>query len=672
MAVKDKRPKITKTEAKQIPNPPRLEVTDETLAALEGFLGESVPEILRKRADEMTRVQIWRDWIRGENPSPQWSQDISHVSSPLILWARSRMNAKITQSILRPNPPIKIEPIRGKDNPNMSAAANGLTKLFTAMLRSGRELNGAETIRKVVADDVDTGLGAWVVRKHPFEIKSVLRVTDDGIVAERQLSDGFVRWDAIPFQNFLYFDQYGNDLNSMPFVGYKVTRSWASIKNWAAADYYDKAVVDKLEAVLADPNSIANDALAPVDGMDLQDGGLPMDVRRHHICELYMDFDIALKPREGKHNGHPIDGIPEAIVVDYHIDARKVLRVAANTNDGGRRPVVAAAFDTPANPHALRGQGVPEKLEGTQVTSDAIWNITIESGKKAMANLLIFKKGTALEDKFGDADNLINAIGFSDDPGKDAVSLPLGSPEAATNGLLLMQQAEHIVSQVLGEDEAAGGNVQSAKRVPNGLGMAIMGQGRSIQQNAVNSVSAALEEAIYLTLDAWRDGRFRPQAAFDEVLTEDERAMLDAIVFSSKDVDTRRMFLIRVQARDLSSGREQQRQDLMILNQFLIQYFTAVGQALEKVTAAAQFGPAAGKMAVSFIEKLQAGMEALLKTVDAIDDPADIIFSTQELELFSRGMQQKFEELQSQAAGDEVQNETANLPSDSDLGGGVV
>lgn len=662
----DKKVRVSATEKAADPNPPRLRVTRACREALESFLGPAIEQRLQEQEDLKAQVDEFRQYIKGENPRPPMAASVSHVASPFILYARSRMLAKLVATMLRQKPVVKIEPVRGKDDPDANKAANALTKVFEALMGSSRELDGNTALRKAAADDVDTGLGAWAVRRIPYEVynQPVLTAGPGEPPFERINRRGFVRWEAIPVESTLYFERYGSNTRRMPFAGFVTNISWATLKARAAGEYYDPEVADEVREVLETDAAL--------------DATLPIDAREHKIAEVHLDYDIELQGGENSPSW-PRDGIPESITVDYHVTARKILRVASNRYDEGARPIVFAAFDMPANPHALRGQGVPEKLLSVQRTADAVYNITIEAGKRAMSNLLILKKGGSLEDEFGEADSLVNGVGYTEDPDKDAKSLPLGQPDAAQHGLMLLQQQERYVGAILGEDDAAGGVVESAKRVPGGLGMALLREGASVRQNAAAGLAGALEEATYLTLDAWSDPAFRPTEAFAQVLSPDEIDVLESLVFSTRSKSVRQRFLIKVQARDLSTVQEQRKQELMILNQFLLGYFAQLAQPLMMLFNPAT-PPAAKAMVAKFVEKMQAGTEALLRVVEGIDDPRDLVFTKQEIDEFINASNVAMQQAQAQQAGGAAGGggspvPTGPAPTDNgtpDLGGGVT
>lgn len=598
----------TVAERQQIRGESRIVVTDDQRQRLEAFITEWVGKIETLKSVKREKVERTRRFLRGENPDPPARQGVSNVSVPLLMWARSAMRARLTRGIVQHEPPIAFRPAgQREEDREFGDSLARLGRAFVNALKNPRELNGIAVLDKVSGNMCDIGTGAWAVVANPDEYRNIMppertdrrvaaqRVTKEGARApQRIVKRGGVQWVHIPWDQLVYFDGYGTDYNAMPFVGYWTHKTWAQIQHWAALDHYDKQ------------------AVAAVEGLWVGDE-MPAMLRQHRVLEAYIDWDVN------------DDGDLEAVGFDYHMDAQRILRIFWNQFDG-RRPIVGAQFDLPALETDHNGQGVGEKLDSPQTETNMLHNTFVEIGKHCL-HIVVGRRDSGIDEELDDDEPIVPSEFYtSENPKEDLTTHALADPRFVEPGMAIEASNLQYVFRLLGFDESQLGNLESGKRVPASLGLPIRKDARTVTENAIKSLGNAVQEAVYLTLLAWR--RRLPARALRTVLRDEDIAVLDSTVFSLNDPDLRDSVLVHVEAQDVASAEDSRRQGLLLHNQFILGVYDRIIAYIEKLAAVPQARPIMDLL----LDKLLASVRLQVKMVEEVTDPEDVLPSVREMQ----------------------------------------
>lgn len=591
-------------------------IPDERMTALKAFLDNEIPSLRSKSEAKMARIKRWRTTLKGENPKSAVTPGVSNVSVPLTMWVRSSVHKRLIRGIFGQRPFLAFDQLAGDtdeifgDTP-IKQVLKSLAKLMENLILDPRALNGKATLRRVTADMTDTGLGNWIVRETPDILIQIPpdEAGDGGDSARDAQADvqfGTVRWEPIAFEHLLAYDNFGTDTRAMPLVGHRFRKTLNEIMLWAnpTHDHYDAKAVEEVIAFYEDPKQ----------------ANLPPEKRDHWIDEIYTDFDITGK------------GLLAPIIVDYHEGVQKILRVAWNRL-GGHRPILLAQFDTPADPHALQGQGVCEKLESPQEEANILHNIAVESVKRSI-NLLVVRSDSALAEELDGQPIIPSQAYATENIETDAKILQLGQPRVGEVLLGFEAVNQQYATKLMGVGDSQLGDVGSAKRVPAQLGVPIMREGQIFIEDPLEAVGTSMVEGIYLTIDIMR--RKPPLQAMKNILTDDEFTALQTTVFGGT-AETRRQSIrssigVTVKARDVAATQQARKNELLMLSQVLTTYHDRLLQTIQVASAPDEQVPPATKKAMFHLnEKMGASIEAFVRTMDAIDDPAEVLADIDEL-----------------------------------------
>jgi hypothetical protein len=591
----------------------QIDVPPEIARELDAYLEDQIPKAMRERDQLLPRVEKWRKTIAGERatPGPRRSTHVSNISVPLTIWARVAVRARLTESILGSSKVVGISPIpaRTEDSEESNTTiANKLADFVNSQILSSRGLNGKAAIELCAAEDVDLGACALKVIPEPGTVRHTRPdATARGNAPRLHVKPPRVRWEHIPWMNLIYVNGFGTDTQAMPFIGHEFEQTWGEMLSWAKLGHYDSAAVEQVRESFASDHKHG-----------FTEGAKPAHMRDHDLVELYLDWDV---------NG---DGIEEAILITWHPKACKRIRTVWNPISDGTRPILIARFDLPNDISLAGGQGVSEKLEGSQDEVDMIHNLAIESSKRGTAHILVIKEGTRAEEEFGgDTDILPGDIIVTADPGADIVAVPLGDKDAALAAISIEEHTRVYVTRILGLDESKMGSVESGKRVTAQVGMTTIREGRMIIRSALASFANMLSEATYLTLDLYR--QVPPITALRAALNDDDARTLATTVFSVSDLTLRSSFLINVNAQDAAISEENRKQEMLIINQALFPFYDRIQQIIVTL-ASPELPPQAKKPLVALVGRMERGMEALLNTVDSIPNPEELLIRIGEIE----------------------------------------
>lgn len=610
-------PKLTPEEQAAIDVGHHIDVPSAVAEVLDPWIADEITRARMLRDAKNDRIMKWRRTLSGVRAKdPGTRRGASNLSVPLTTWARTGVRARIDQGVWEAKPILTIQPLRGRDDVNATSnmtIANSIARLLTAEMLNPRGLNARNTMSLTGAEVVDLGTSGLKVHVTPDIIRK-LRPRTPGGDPVRKVELGGVRWSYISRQNLLWCDGYGTDTQAMPFIGHEEPQAWHEMVTWGTLGYYDYDRVCDVERFYnTQPRS---QATAPDAQPRTPSSATPAALLQHQIAELYMDYDV-----DG-------DGLPESVLISWHIDARVRLRTVWSPIPSGRRPILMGNFDLPADLTSADGQGVCEKCEGTQDETDMIHNIGIEAGKRGAAHIIVVAADSRAEEELGkDEDIYPGDIIVTDKPEEDVVTRPLGDPAAAQATLGLESISRDYLTRMLGLDESRLGNLEAGKRVSAQVGMTTIRESRVVIRQALGSIRMMMEEAAYITIELWRE---RPPAqAIASIFTPEEAAALQSVVFGASTDSMRSQFAITVNAEDAATAQETRKNELIAINQFLFTFYDRL-QQLVIALASPEVAPPAKKALMLIAQRMERGVEALLNTLDSIPNPEELLVSVSE------------------------------------------
>lgn len=641
-------PKIKDADKAGVRLDPLIELTDERRERLRSFLSSAVRTSIADRERRIERVRRWRKIMGGENPEPRLRSSASHVSVPLIMWAVSAVHSRITQSLFGQRPFLNIEPLQtnaSEQAAEIKTALKKLTDFTVSQILDPRGLRGRRAVNKGTYESSVTGLGAVVVLRGQDEVQLTMPGAP-GDKPGKRIRPGMVTWEPVAFDSLVVpWTGYGTDVMDMPFAGYEVCKTWGQLSHWAALGHYDRKAVERVRGAYEDKRI----------------SDVPATHVEHRVAELYIDFDL---------DGDGAFLTP--VIVDWHLKAEEPLRIAWNTFDG-YRPMILLPFDLPPDVDDAQGQGIAAKLESPQIETNAIHNIGIEAGKRAAAFIILIRRGSAIDDELGGENEVIPGDVYStEDIATDLTAVALGKPEAIEPMLVLEETNRQYVFRLLGLDEGRLGNIEAGKRVPASLGMSISREGRVPVLRAIEQFSESLVELVYLTLEAWRQRP--PVRALSMAIDAETTDLLTSAVLSPNAPSPREQFRITVQAQDVATAAEEKKNELMVLNQFLLGLFERMTQMVILLSNP-QVPPQAKPLLGSILEKTQNAVRMLLSTLDSVKDPSELLLGMSELQDLMRQVTAVAQPsaAPSQSTSRPAPASVAPVESDEeDMGGGIA
>lgn len=609
-----------------------LNLAPHVRAALEQYLAESVPQLLAHHTthvDDLQRIQAFLD---NRNPDPPPRLGIANFNTTLMLEHRNAAANRLERAIFGRDTPVEIEPTgRKKGDTRLVGSLNRLSLFVKHAMANPHMLNAREVLSEVDCDMTDVGTGAWTVVLEPDQLanrpdRTGAQFEDDprtragaprrepSSAVTRAVRRGGVTWEFIPFRNLIYWDGYGVDFDRMPFCGYRTVKTWQDLITWAGQGFYYK------DAVAAVQQSFTDYRI----GLPFK----PPHLREHSIGVLFIPWDV---------NG---DYIAEALTVEFHLDALKILRVYWNQFDG-YVPLSASQYGKPSRRLAFRGMGPCQMLMQMQAEANDLHNYTIESGKRGGAWMTVVRRDSGIDEEIGDdSDPFVPGDWFSTENVKEDVAVhQLGDPRAGQFLTVLEERLQQQAARLTGFTDPNFGDVGSAKRVPKGLGLPILQASMQSSDRAVIAKARAIERALYLTFVAWR--KRVPETALLSVLEARDVETLINLVFRASDIEVRDDIAITVTAKDVTNTEDAKRQSLLLLIQFLTSYYervaTLIASAVPQATQLAQVaGPEAGQAVLNILmqllTRLQAAVSALVRITEELGDPEDVLLELDEIQ----------------------------------------
>lgn len=633
-------PKVPREIMERVGTATAPRISDSKWDELERWISDSLPKLISRRERNANKIKKWRMTLSGKRMRPAPRQDASNISVPLTLWAASAARARLDEGV-HSDPLATIEPAPGTTERlsrlgfTAEQVATDLRTFFDQEYRNPYRLDALSQARKIIAETANYGTSALKVYIEEDQVRLVAP-TGDQTEPEMFYVPGQPKWEYISYSDLIYWRGYGADTQRMPYVGHEFDTTWSDMTLKGSTGVYRK---DPVRAVAA--HYVEQEPQVE----------MPYALRKHPIAQLYLEYVV-----------DDSIGLPVALMVDFHVRARKLLRVAYNQTPEGVRPIWITQFDENPDPREAEGQGVCEKLEGAQDETDAVHNIGIEAAKRAAAFLTALKFGSSAADELGGAPVLPGDKVTTENPKEDIVTVPLGDARAVQVASAVEDRSRLYVFRILGLDESRLGQVESGKRVPASLGLSIQREGRYPIAHALSSFGRVFTEAAYITFELYKQAV--PEQALRAALPEQSANILLQTVFTTMAPRAREAFIINVHAQDAAASEEAKKQELVFLTQFLFGFYDKLVQYGQMAVG---LPPELKAIMVSILSKLEKSVKTLLAHMESIQNPSDVVPEVAKMieQLDSVGAQIAG---QRRVAADDAGGAT-NVP---DMGGGIT
>lgn len=588
--------KLGKDAEQLIENPYPANVTDDKWNEIEAWLKDSTDRAImtRRNRNEDKRAR-YRKTLAGERARPPLRTDASNISVPQTIWAVAGVKARLRAGTIENDPLLVATPTPGAP-PDAGDLAKAISDFFTLEFRNPRGLAGEIAARKCINEATSMGTSAFKVHR---EADKVMWAPVYGQAKPvKKVIKGRVRWDYISCDDLLYPDGFGDDTQAMPFIGHEFPQSWSWVKQQTAMGFMDETAVNEVYSFYRQNTP----------------GDFPA-FREHQLAEIYFDYDITG------------DGLTTPLCAFYHVGAKKLIGLLLSYAPRGRRPIWIVQFDENPDPTLAEGQGVCEKLDGSQDEVDLVHNLGIEGAKRAIAHLIAIKEGTNAERELGGGDPILPGDHVvTGNPSEDIVAIPLGTLQGVEVSQMLETSSRQYVTRFLGLDESAVGNLEAGKRVPASLGLSIKQDSRVIVSHATSSFGRAFTEGTYFTFELWKEAL--PMDSLIAAVGPDMANKVKDVIFTVADSTMRNQYVITFNASDAGSTQESQKQALLVIGQYLMSFYDKLVQL---GTLMAQVPPEFKPALVSVMQKMENSVRALLATVDEIHNADDVIPKVAEL-----------------------------------------
>lgn len=586
--------KFTRPTKEQVQKIYSANVSDQKWKEIEQWLATTIDEAIRSRDQRLKKKrETWRATLQGERARPPFRQDASNLSVPLTIWASAGVRARLRTSILESDPVILANPQGDDPTGELAIAGKQLATFFEMDFRNPRGLGGEVAVDKQITDTTNLGGSGLKVYIEPDKVRKLPVMGSDEPIID--VTQGRVKWDYISPDDLVYVIGYGTDTQAMPLVGHQFNWDWQDITYMREAGYLDAKAC---AAVRGQGNS------NPSSGSDVSEA-----FKRYKMVEVYFDY----------HLGE--DGIPTPLCAFYNIDKKTVLGLNLSYSPRGVRPIWITQFDENPDPTNPEGQGVCEKLQGTQDETDLIHNLGIEAFKRGVAHLIVLKSNTNAEAEMGNGEPILPGDQLvTEDPDADIKIIPLGNIQGVELAGMQEDRSRTYVTSMLGLDQSAVGNVDAGKRVPASLGMEIKKDSRVITAHAIASFGNTLTEAVYYTFELYKQRL--PIDVLTAAVGPEGARLLQSVVFAPSEMSVRSKFLITFNALDAAATQESRKQQLVVVGQYMTNYYDKL---VGYTQMAMQLPPPLQKVMFDIMQKMENGTRALLNTVDEIHNPDDVL-----------------------------------------------
>ena len=408
-----------------------------------------------------------------------------------------------------------------------------------------------------------------------------------------------VRWDPVDLQRNVW-TVGGSDPDDMPVFGHWMEYTRGQIRALAAKYKLPK---DRVEAILRSPDDpwFIHEERILDEEMGLKRDSLSMSrtLNVFRIYELTVEHQVE------------DDGIPQLMTVWYHHGTGTLLHVFDPQDYA--KPWEVIRFLRRGRQYL--GSGISESLRVLNLGANTVVNQTTDAQTIANAYGFLYKADSAAAEFIAQS-GIFPGVKIPFTETKDEFStFQLGSGNTAVSIQLLnffLQMAEMIAK--IGPSQL--GNVSSGSRVAASVGLGVMQEGNTMIDSVIARLRDTIDRCGIRTLMLYAN---HDPDVFDAALPKERAtALLAAIRDPSANYPMR--VRVHITVASAASNREKDKQDLIVLSNFLFTVFNSIIEKAPAITSPQL--PIEAKQIIAYVYKGMAEVaRRLIGMFDQFKDP---------------------------------------------------
>ncbi len=373
-----------------------------------------------------------------------------------------------------------------------------------------------------------------------------------------------VRWDAIDLQRNVW-TVGGSSPDDMPVFGHWMEYTRGQLRKLAVENKLDKEKIDLILRTPDDPWFIHEERILDEEmGLKRESTAMSRTLNVFRIYELTVEHQLT------------DDDPPRLMTIWWHQSTQTIL-YAFDPQDYAK-PWEVAHFIRRGKQYL--GSGVSESLRVLNLGANTVVNQTTDAQTIANAHGFLYKADSAAAEFIAQS-GVFPAVKIPFTDTKDEFStFQLGSGNTATSIQLLnffLQMAEMIAK--IGPSQL--GNVSSGSRVAASVGLGVMQEGNQMIDAASSRLRDTIDRCGLRTLMLYAN---HDPEVFDAALPKDRAtALLAAIRDPAANFPMR--VRVKVSLASAASNREKDKQDLVVLANFLFTVFNSVTEKAPFITS---------------------------------------------------------------------------------------
>lgn len=428
-------------------------------------------------------------------------------------------------------------------------ASKSASKLLNGLSQSADHLDLNKTFFPDVVDMLVRD-GTVPIKVHFFTDEEVRYVAGRGGKPEAVVveTDRHVVWDPIPIHQCIW-SIGASDAKDSPVLGHWIEKSRAAMRRFLVKYKIPK---DIAEAVLKTPDvpyyleelRILDDEV----GVQRSDGQSAKTLGTYRLFELSVDYDSENRQ-------------PGILKVWWHPGSNRIIKVFGTPNL--RHTWHIARFQRRGK--QFLGESLGEPLRGLNLGANAVINQSIDAQTAANARGIGFKAGgkaAAAIMKGGVYPGF--RVPFDEDFRKEIGVIELGSGNVSAAMLSLLNFFLSMSEMIGKVGQSQTGQVGAGSRVAASVGLGIMQESNQMIDSVTNSFKDTVVDCGYETLYLYAN---HAPEVFDEFLEADES---EELLQALKQTDFQRQVRLAITVTSASSSREKDKQDLIVLANFLL------------------------------------------------------------------------------------------------------
>jgi hypothetical protein len=409
-----------------------------------------------------------------------------------------------------------------------------------------------------------------------------------------------VRWDPIDLQRNVW-TVGGSDPDDMPIFGHWMEYTRGQLRILASKHKLDKTKVDLILRTPDDPWFIHEERILDEEmGLKRESLAMSRTLNVFRIYELTVEHQFS------------DDEAPHLMTIWWHQNTQTVLH-AFDPQDYAK-PWEVARFLRRGKQYL--GSGISESLRVLNLGANTVVNQTTDAQTIANAYGFLYKADSPAAEFIAQS-GIFPAVKIpvQDDVTKEFSTFQLGTGNTATSIQLLnffLQMAEMIAK--IGPSQL--GNVSSGSRVAASVGLGVMQEGNQMIDSVIARLRDTIDRCGLRTIMLYAN---HDPDVFDAALPKERAtALLSAIRDPSANFPLR--VKVHVSVASAASNREKDKQDLVVLANFLFTVFNSIIEKAPFITSPEL--PIEAKQIVAYVYKgMSEVARRLISMFDQFKDP---------------------------------------------------